>query len=121
MQISKSNLVRLFAAVLGSAGSLWFVVLYSYLSHLRFKFEHEYGHLKKVNQAFVDNGNWLFLLPVLALLIGLWLVCSRPKATVTFEILLSVIWLLSLALAAFCLVTWQIQNIPIFSHMEWHY
>jgi len=121
MQISKPNLVRLFAAVLGSAGTAWFVVVFSAYSHIRFKFEHECGQLMFVSKAFVDNGNWLFLLPVLALLIGLWLVCSRPKATVTFEILLSVIWLLSLALAAFCLLAWQAQNIPIFSHMEWHY
>ncbi|MCX5674014.1 MAG: hypothetical protein NTX87_03305 [Planctomycetota bacterium] len=113
--------MRLFAAVLGSAGSVWFVVVYSTYSHIRFKFDHEGGNLMLVSHAFLDHGNWLFLLPVLALPIGFWLVRSRPQATVTFEILLSVIWLLSLALAAFCLLMWQVQNIPIFSHMEWHY
>ncbi|MBM4020438.1 MAG: hypothetical protein FJ288_19325 [Planctomycetes bacterium] len=113
--------MRLFAAVVGSAGSVWFVGLFSVYSQIRFKFEHQGGNLMVVSRAFLHYANWLFVVPVVALAIGVWLVRSRPQATVTFEILLSVIWLLSLALAAFCLLMWQVQNIPIFSHMELHY
>ena|SRR5438046_7407877 len=121
MTISKPNLVRLIASVIGSTASVWFVVAYTRFSHFRFKFEHEGGQLNAINEVLVPHASWLYLLPVVALPIGLWLICCRPQATATFEILLSAIWLLSLGIAGFCVLIWQVQNVPTFSHMEWHF
>jgi hypothetical protein len=50
-----------------------------------------------------------------------WCIRRRSAPSAAFEIMLSATWLLALALAGFCLLSWQIQNVPIFSHMEWHY
>jgi len=96
-----------------------FVVGYTHLSE--FKVEHEGGHLLAINEVLVPYSTWLYLLPAIALSVGLWLICRRPKAAATLEILLSVTWLLALGLAAFCILIWQAQNVPTFSHMEWHY
>jgi hypothetical protein len=121
MTISRPNLVRLIAAVVGLTASVWFVVTYTQMSHLRFKFEHEGGRLIAINEVLVPYGSWLYLLPAIALPIGLWLICRRPNASATLEILLSATWLLALGLAGFCVLIWQVQNVPTFSHMEWHY
>jgi hypothetical protein len=121
MAIPKPQLVRLIAAVLGSAGACWFTVLYTHISRIRFEFDHQGGRLTAVNEILTAHGCWLFVFPVVALVIGLWLLQSRPQFIATFEVHVSVVWLLSLAVAGFCLLTWQVQNIPTFSHMEWHF
>jgi hypothetical protein len=114
--------VRLIASVLGLLGSVWFVVNYTKASQLRFRIEHEGGSLIAINTVLVHYGTWLYVLPVISLALGLWwCICRRSQPSATFEILLSATWLLALGLAGFCLLSWQIQNVPIFSHMEWHY
>ena len=121
MTISKPNLVRLLAAVLGAAASAWFVVLYTQFSRFRFEFEHRGGQLTAINTEMSAFGQWLFALPILALALGLWLLVARPAAANAFEVVLSVTWLLALTLALFCILSWQVQNVPTFSHMEWHF
>jgi hypothetical protein len=121
MTTSRSNLVRLIAAVAGLSASVCFVVTYTRMSHLRFKFEHEGGSLISINEVLVQYASWLYLLPAITLPMGLWLIWRRPQAVATFEGLLSAAWLLALGLAGFCILSWQTQNVPTFSHMEWHY
>ena len=121
MAISKPNLVRLLAAVFAAAASAWFVVFYTHFSRFRFEFEHQGGQLTAINTALSAYGQWLFALPVLALALGSWLVVARPAAATAFEVVLSVTWLLAFTLALFCILSWQVQNIPTFSHMEWHF
>ena len=121
MTISKPNLVRLLAAVFAAATSAWFVVLYTRFSKFRFEFEHRGGMLMNMNSALSDYGHWLLALPVVTLAIGVWLLVARPAAVTSFEIVLSITWLLAFALVLFCILAWQIQNVPTFSHMEWHY
>ena len=121
MNISKPNLVRLLAAVLGAATSAWFVVTYTYFSHIRFKFEHRGGTLIALSENLAAYGEWLYVLPVLSLSLGLWLLLARPSYATAFEVILSVTWLVPFAFALLCILAWQIQNVPTFSHMEWHY
>jgi hypothetical protein len=121
MTISRPNLVRLIAAVMGMTASVWFVVTYTDMSYSRFKFEHEGGRLIAINEVLVPYGSWLYLWPAIVLPIGLWLIYRRPNASATLEIVLSGTWLLALALAGFCILIWQVQNVPTFSHMEWHF
>lgn len=121
MTISKPHLVRLLAAVLAAAVSAGFVVLYTRYSEFRFEFEHPGGTLMNMNSALSAYGHWLFALPVLTLAAGWWLLVARPAATTSFEIVVSVTWLLAFTVALFCILAWQTQNVPSFSHMEWHY
>src|SRR5687768_8805654 len=121
MTISKPNFVRLLAAVLGSAASAWFVVLYTRFSRFRFEFEHEGGMLTAINTEMSAYGHWLFALPTLAFALGVWLLVVRPAAATAFEVVVSVTWLLAFTLALFCILSWQVQNIPTFSHMQWHF
>lgn len=121
MTISRVNLVRLIAAVVALIASVWFVGAYTRFSHFRFKFEHEGGQLIAINEILVPYAGWLYVLPSVALPVGLWLICRHPKAGALLEILLSVVWLLAFGLAVFCILIWQVQNVPTFSHMEWHF
>jgi hypothetical protein len=88
---------------------------------MRFEFDHQGGQLAVINEVLAAHSRCLFIIPVVALAVGLWLLWSRPQSQTTFEVLVSSVWLVSLAIAGFCLLTWQIQNIPVFSHMEWHF
>ena len=121
MTISKPNLVRLLAAVFAAATSAWFSVLYTHFSKFRFEFEHQGANLIVITEEMAAYGAWLFALPVMALIVGLWLLLARPAAATTFEAILAVTWVLAFALALFCILGWQVQNVPTFSHMEWHY
>jgi len=121
MAISKPNLVRLLAATIAAATSACFVVEYTRFSRLRFEFEHQGGILTAVNDFMSAHGQWTFALPVLALVLGLWVLLVRPSAAATFEAVVSTTWVLAFTVALFCILSWQIQNVPTFSHMEWHY
>ena len=121
MAVSKPNLIRLLSAVLGAATSVWFAVTYSRFSKFRFEFEPRGGILTNATTEMLAYGQWLFLLPVTALVLGVWLLFARPRAVATFEFVLCVTWLLALTIALCCILIWQAQNVPVFSHMEWHY
>jgi len=121
MSISKPNLVRLLAAVVAAAGLAWFVVLYTRFSRYRFEFEHQGGLLMNMTTEMSAHGHWLFALPVLAFAFGIWLLVARPTAVAVFEAVLSVTWLLAFALALFCILSWQIQNLPTLRQMRWQY
>src|SRR5262245_35489977 len=112
MSASKPNLVRLLSTVIGAAMSAWFVVTYTRFSKLRFEFEHRNGMLTGATSGMSAHGPWLFALPIIALIVGLWLLFARPAAVTTFELLLSATWLLALASALFCIIAWQAQNVP---------
>ncbi len=121
MMISKPNLVRMITAVIVLTGSVWFVANYTRFSHFRFNFEHKDGHLIAITELLVLYCQWLYLLPLVILSIGLWLIYFRSQAATALEILISGTWLFALGLAGFCVLIWQVQNVPMFSHMEWHY
>lgn len=113
--------MRLLAAVIGSAMAVLFVVAYTRYSRWRFEYEHEGGRLIYVNELLVAYASWLYLLPMATVVAGLWLITRRSQAATSFEILMAVVWLVSLGLICFCLLSWQVQNVPTFSHMELHF
>lgn len=118
MTFSRPNLVRLLAADIGLTASVWFVVNYTYVSHLRFKDERAGSSLGDIAEDLVAYSSWLYVLPLIALPIGLWFIFRRPRASATLEILLSATWLLALFLAAFCVLVWQGQYIRVGSLNE---
>lgn len=109
-----SKVVRLLAVVIGSAMAVLFVVAYTHVSRARFEYESEGARLGRVNDLLVAHGSWLWLLPVVAVLAGLFLIRRRPQSAASFEALLAMVWLASLGLVGFCLLSWQLQDVPIF-------
>jgi len=69
--------------------------------------EHPHGGLSAAVDMLLDYGKWSYCFPILALVLGLWLLRSKPKAEVFFEWVVGVTRLLAFVWAAYCLVIWQ--------------
>jgi hypothetical protein len=117
----RPNLVRLIAVVTALVASAWFVVVYTRFADFLFRFEHEGGRLSRITEILVGYGSWLYVLAPLFLFLGLFLLLRRPQAVTTLEVVLSLGWLLALGASGLCILAWQVQNVPVFSRMEWHW
>lgn len=104
------KLVRLMAAVIGSAMAVLFVVLYSNVSCRLLVHESEGDKLILLTQFLLTAMKWFYLVPPVALVMGLLLISRRPQGTALYEALLAVVWLLSLGLVGLCLLSWQAQT-----------
>lgn len=120
-KFSWAGLVRLAGAVSSSLISSTFSVIYTRHSHFRFRFEHPEGSLMNMNEALVAYGKWAFALPAVALTAGLVLLCTRAKSDVAFELCIAGAWVSSLLMVVIPVLCWQTQNVPIFTHMQWHF
>jgi hypothetical protein len=117
----KPHLIRLLAAVAASVGSCFFVIVYSRLSHLRFRFEHPDGSFIRATE-FLSQSAWIgYSVPAVALLTGILALRRTDSSPVFIETIIALTWLLSLLWVGCCILIWQSQNIPTFNHMEWHY
>jgi hypothetical protein len=59
--------------------------------------------------------------PVIGLLLGITIIWRWPKLDVLMELVVACLWVLAFLWAGFVLIVWQMQNIPIFHGMRWHY
>ena len=113
--------VRLLAAVAVSLVACCFVAYYSRLSRLRFNYEHPGSHLMHATD-FLSQWAWIgYALPTVAFLVGVWALRRSAVSTVLLEVIIAGTWFLSLVWFGFCLLMWQAQNVPAFSHMELHF
>jgi len=114
------QIVRLLAATAASAVACFFVVAYTHLSQYRFEHEHPDAEgLISGTDFLASYGQWAYGLPIVALLLGILFI--RRGASVAFETVLACTWLMSLVWVGGCLLLWLAQNVPIFTHMQWHY
>lgn len=118
------ELVRLLAAVMIALASCLFVAAYNDLAENRFPFDHPGQTL----QARPDLGEFVtvhrhhaYAIPVAGLLLGSVIIWRWPKSKVLIELVVQTLWLLAFMWAGSVLLLWQIQNIPVFSAMHWHY
>ena len=118
MTSPRADLVRLAAADIGLTASVWFVVNYTYFSNLRFMHERSGSALMLATDVFVAYSGWLYVMPLLVLPSGLWLVYRRPQARATLEMAISGTWLAAWALAALCVLAWQAQYVQVGSLIE---
>ena len=116
----KVQLTRLLSAVVLSVAACFFVVTYTRFSHFRFRFEHPGAQLMKGCVFIVHYSVVAYVIPIIALLAGIVALRAR-NSIVIFEVILAVTWVLSLGWAGLCLLLWQSQNVPMFSHMELHF
>jgi hypothetical protein len=59
------------------------------------------------------------VLPVVASILGVVTISTQRRFL--HEVVLVVTLLLAVIWALFTVVAWQITQIPVFTHMEWHY
>jgi hypothetical protein len=118
---TKANLVRLLGAVTVSVAACIFVALYSRIAHFRFLSDHPGGSFSKAAE-FLTHRAWLgYILPAVALVAGCWSLRRVGQSSVWIEVVIAGTWLLSLVWFGYCVLAWEVQNCPVFSHMELHY
>ena len=118
------ELVRLLAAVMIGLASCLFVAAYNNLAETRFPFDHPGQTLRARPDlgVFVTvHRHHAYVIPVAGLLLGSVIIWRWPKSKVLIELVIQTLWLLAFTWAGIVLLLWQIQNIPIFSAMRWHY
>ena len=116
------QLVRLLASVAISLAACLFVVAYNHASATRFQFDHPGATTVTPFNEFVGAyGICAYAVPLAGLLVGTLTLWRRPNSHVLIELIVSALWVLALIWSGLVLLSWQIQNIPIFSGMRWHY
>ena len=113
--------IRLLTAVTVLFAACKFVNVYSQLSDTRFKFDHPDGHTSRFNEFVLANGGWAYAVPFALLLVGIAIVWRWPRAQPPIELVVSTLWLVASGWFAITLLSWQMQNIPVFHGMQSHY
>jgi len=114
-------LVRLCAAVAVSVAGCFFVVAYSRLAHFRFQYEHPEGSFCRATEFLAQRGWVGYAVPAFALVLGVWALRRAGGSPVFIEVVIAATWFLSLVWFGSCLLLWQSQNVPVFSHMKFHF
>ena len=118
---TKAYLVRLLGAIAISVAGCFFVSVYSGIAHLRFLSDHPEGSFSQVTE-FLSQRGWVgYTLPAFALLVGCWALRRAGRSPVWIEVVIAGTWFLSLGWFGYCLLMWEAQNCPTFSHMRFHY
>jgi hypothetical protein len=107
------QLLRLFTAVLSALASCCFVTYYTLLSLKRLAVDNPHKGLTPALVMLQHYGVWSYGLPILMLVLGIWLLRTRPNAVVRVELVIGMTWLFSCTWAALCLLVFQGQSIPL--------
>ena len=118
---TKVNLVRLLAAVAVSIAACSFVSTYSRMAHFRFLSEHPEGSFSRATEFLTQTGWVGYMVPAAALLFGLLALWRASASPVLVELVIAGTWFLSLVWFGSCLLFWEVQNCPIFSHGQFHF
>ena len=99
----------------------FFVSAYSRVAHFRFLYEHPEGSFSRATE-FLSQAAWVgYMIPAAAILLGFWALRRADSSPVFIEIVIAATWFLSLAWFGCCLLFWEAQNAPVFSHMRYHF
>lgn len=118
---TKAHLVRLLTAVAASLAGCFFVSTYSRLAHFRFRYEHPDGNFSRAAEFLTQTGWVGYTVPTVALLLGVWALRRPGGPSLFIEVVIAATWLLSLVWFGSCLLFWEAQNVPVFSHMTFHF
>jgi hypothetical protein len=118
-----AEIIRLLTAVMIGLMACLFVMRYDDLSHVRFRFDHPEEdmtptHLSEFVKA---HSRHAFAVPVVGLLLGSLVLWRWPNSHALVELILSLLWILAFLWVGLVLILWQVQNIPLFSGMRFHY
>lgn len=128
------QLIRLLASVSIAFGACWFVTRYDQFSKIRYLFDHPdaEGRRTSPNDFTMDNhsvaGRFItahrthaYAVPIAGLLAGVAIIWRWPKLHALIELDVCAMWVLGLFWAAYTLLVWQMQNIPLFTGMRFRY
>ncbi len=132
------QIVRLLAAVTIAFASCSFVALYDGFAYIRYPYDHPNadGRYEPAGQTlggFViqsrpSAGEFVtaqrthaYVVPLIGLLLGTTIIWRWPKFHVLIELVVASLWILACLWAGLVVIVWQIQNIPVFHGMRWHY
>jgi hypothetical protein len=118
------EVVRLLAAVVIALASCIFVAAYNGYAETRFPFDHPGETLTArpvIGEFVAVHGKHAYVVPVAGLLLGTLVIWRWPTSHVLIELVVLVLWILAFIWAGVVLIVWQVQNIPIFTHMQFHY
>ena len=132
------QLIRLLAAVVIAFAACSFVAWYDGLAYIRYPFDHPNadGHRESadafsgfiLDESRPSGGEFVtahrthaYAVPLAGLILGSIIIWRWPTLHVLFELVVAALWVLAFLWAGFVLIVWQMQNIPIFHGMRWHY
>jgi hypothetical protein len=117
------QLVRLYAAVGVAVAACWFVVRYDFFARAQFEFDHPGERLTemRITEFIAAHAVNAYAVPIAAFVVGVLILYFRPNSPVLLELLMSSLWVLAFAWVLCIILVWQMQNVPIFSGMRWHY
>lgn len=132
------QLIRLLAAVVIACAACSFVAYYDGLAYVRYHFDHPNadGHRESPDDAFgrfviasrpnagvfvTAHRTHAYVVPLTGLLLGIIIIWRWPKLHVLIELVVASLWVLAFLWAGVVLIVWQMQNIPLFHSMRWHY
>ena len=117
------EVVKLLASVVTGLLACWFVVLYDSSARIRFSFDHpgETLHGPDMGQFVAVYQQYAYAIPILGLLMGSFIIWRWSKSKFLIELVVQVLWILAFMWAGLVLILWQVQNIPMFTAMHWHY
>ncbi len=114
--------VRLFGAVIVALLACWFVSFYDSSAYIRFQFDHPGGISRTPLGEYIQNYNkYAYAFPALGLMLGCVFGWLWPRSKVLLEVVIQSLWILAVGWTALVLLTWEIQNIPVFRAMQWRY
>ena len=132
------QLVRLLAAVVIACAACWFVVYYDGFAYARYPFDHPNAdaHREPPDDAFgkfvitsrSNGGEFItahcthaYVVPLAGLLLGIIIIWRWPQLHVLIELVVASLWVLAFLWVGLVLIVWQMQNIPLFHSMRFHY
>ena len=92
------------------------------MSHIRLGIDHPgASSWPPFVELMLSRGNWTYALPLIVLIVGLACLRVRSSSLALFEVVIQLAWMTAIALPLFCILFWQIANIPTYSGGRAHY
>jgi hypothetical protein len=114
--------VRFIGSLTCAGISALYVVFYTGMSFSRFRYDHpDNNGLTVFNQFMVDHSYVGWTIPAFIAVCGLLSFRCRARKDVLLEATIQIGWILSLGWIFVSILSWQIQNIPVFSGGHLHY
>lgn len=108
-----SNLVKLLAASTVGFTSCLFVSLFGKVSPWVFKQEQPGDVLPAITIWVIDLTQYVYAIPAMVLVAGIFLLRSRKERPVAFEIVIALAWIFAFVWALTSIFVWQVARVRI--------
>ena len=128
------QIIRLLASVVIAIAACTFVAVYDSMSTVRYQFDHPNadGHWTEQREFVLDHllsgaeftttrHAYAYAIPVAGLLIGALFMWRWQQFPALIEVVIAAMWIFAAVWAAYVLLAWEAQNIPMYHGNRWHY